>query len=164
MVESKTIGLAQHNPYTWRVKNGEFCVADEIRRGRKFVDQALNEWILSLNQEQMRIFVDTLYGVVQATETDNLIDFTAHWFQSLQKIGKAIGEVDEETAKVMMQIMRALFEMLSLHAKEQAQSRRSSKKSRRLDRKIRWELQREKFEEGMAQLENRLKLQWSEKK
>lgn len=164
VVESKTIGLAQHNPYTWRVKNGEFCVADEIRPGRKFVDQALNEWILSLNQEQMRIFVDTLYGVVQASETDNLIDFTAHWFQSLQKIGKAIGEVDEETAKVMMQIMRALFEMLSLHAKEQAQSKRSSKKSRRSDRKTKWELQREKFEEGMAQLESRLKLQRSEKK
>lgn len=164
VVESKTIGLAQHNPYTWRVKNGEFCVADEIRPGRKFVDQALNEWILSLNQEQMRIFVDTLYGVVQASETDNLIDFTAHWFQSLQKIGKAIGEVDEETAGVMMQIMRALFEMLSLHAKEQAQSKRNSKKSRRSDRKTKWELQREKFEEGMAQLESRLKLQRSEKK
>ncbi len=164
VVESKTIGLAQHNPYTWRVKNGEFCVADEIRPGRKFVDQALNEWILSLNQEQMRIFVDTLYGVVQASETDNLIDFTAHWFQSLQKIGKAIGEVDEETAGVMMQIMRALFEMLFLHAKEQAQSKRNSKKSRRSDRKTKWELQREKFEEGMAQLESRLKLQRSEKK
>ncbi len=164
VVESKTIGLAQHNPYTWRVKNGEFCVADEIRPRRKFVDQALNEWILSLNQEQMRIFVDTLYGVVQASETDNLIDFTAHWFQSLQKIGKAIGEVDQETAGVMMQIMRALFEMLFLHAKEQAQSKRNSKKSRRSDRKTKWELQREKFEEGMAQLESRLKLQRSEKK
>lgn len=164
VVESKTIGLAQHNPYTWRVKKGEFCVADEIRPRRKFVDQALNEWILSLNQEQMRIFVDTLYGVVQASETDNLIDFTAHWFQSLQKIGKAIGEVDQETAGVMMQIMRALFEMLFLHAKEQAQSKRNSKKSRRSDRKTKWELQREKFEEGMAQLESRLKLQRSEKK
>lgn len=164
VVESKTIGLAQHNPYTWLVKNDDFRIVDEIRPGRKFVDQTLNEWILSLDQTQMHIFVDTLYGVVQASETDNLIDFTAHWFQSIQKIGRAIGGVDEETAKVVMQIMRALFEMVSLHAREQAQSRRESRESRRRGKKNRWEIQREKFEEGMSQLESRLKLQPSEKK
>ena len=157
VVESRTIGLAQHNPYTWLVKDGDFRIVDEIRPGRKFLDQTLNEWILSLDQAQMHIFVDTLYGVIQASETDNLIDFTAHWFQSLQKIGRAIGGVDEETAGVMMQIMRALFEMVSLQAKAQAQSKRASRKNK-------WEMQREKFEEGMAQLESRLKLQESEKK
>ena len=160
VVESKTIGLAQHNPYTWLVKEGDFRIVDEIRPGRKFVDQTLNEWILSLDQAKMHIFVDALYGVVQASETDNLIDFTAHWFQSIQKIGRAIGGVDEETAGVVMQIMRALFEMISLHAKEEAQSRLGIHSGR----KNRWEMQREKFEEGMAQLESRLKLHPSERK
>lgn len=164
VVESKTIGIAQHNPYTWLVKDDDFRMVDDIRPGRKFLDQTLNEWILSLDQTQMHIFVDTLYGVVQASETDNLIDFTAHWFQNMQKIGKAISGVDEETARVVMQIMRALFEMVSLHAKEQAQHKRGLRKSRRRSQKSRWELQREKFEEGMAQLESRLKSQWSEKK
>lgn len=157
VVESKTLGLAQHNPYTWLVKEGDFRIVDEIRPGRKFVDQTLNEWILSLDQAQMHIFVDTLYRVVQASETDNLIDFTAHWFQSIQKIGRAIGEVDEETARVVVQIMRALFEMVSLHAKEQSQNKRGIRKSKRRSQKNRWEMQREKFEEGMAQLESRLK-------
>lgn len=164
VVESKTIGIAQHNPYTWLVKEDDFRIVDDIRPGRKFVDQTLNEWILSLDQAQMHIFVDTLYGIVQASETDNLIDFTAHWFQNMQKIGKAISEVDEETARVVMQIMRALFELVSMHAKEQAQGKRGDRKSDRRSRKNKWELQREKFEEGMAQLESRLKSQWSEKK
>lgn len=164
VVESKTLGIAQHNPYTWLVKDDDFRMVDDIRPGRKFMDQTLNEWILSLDQTQMHIFVDTLYGIVQASETDNLIDFTAHWFQNMQKIGKAISGVDEETARVVMQIMRALFEMVSLHVKDQAQHKRGVRKSRRRSQKNRWELQREKFEEGMAQLENRLKSQWSEKK
>ena len=164
VVESKTLGLAQHNPYTWLVKDGDFRIVDDIRPGRRFVDQTLNEWILSLDQEQMRIFVDTLYRVVQASETDNLIDFTAHWFQSVHKIGKAIGGVDEETAGVVMQIMRALFEMVYVQAREQAQNKHESRESRRRGKKNRWELQREKFEEGMSQLEKRLQLQPSEKK
>lgn len=112
VVESKTIGPAQHNPYTWLIKEDAFRIVDEIRPGQKFMDQALNAWILSLDQEQMHIFVDTLYRVIQASETDNLIDFNAHWFQSMQKIGRAMGEVDEETAEVVVQIVRAFFEVI----------------------------------------------------
>ena len=115
---------------------------EEIRAGRMFMDQALNEWILSLDQEQMHTFVDTFYRVVQASETDNLIDFTANWFKSIQKIGAALKEVDSKTA-VIVQIMRALFDVVSAHAREQVKSRR--------------ELQREKFEEGIAQLEMHFK-------
>lgn len=150
VVESKTLGLAQHNPYTWLVKDGSFRIVDQIRPGRRFVDQALNKWILSLDQEQMRVFVDTLYRVVQASETDNLIDFTAHWFQSIHRIGKAIGEVDEETANVLLRIMRALFETVSLHVKEEAKGKR--------------EAQKERFEEGMAQLEHHLRKSGGDKK
>ncbi len=157
VVESKTIGLAQHNPYTWLVKEDAFRIVDEIRPGRKFMDQALNEWILSLEQEQMHTFVDTLYRVVQASETDNLIDFTAHWFQSIQKIGRAMSEVDGETARVVMEIMRALFETFFLQARQQAEKRQKVRKNR-------WESQRERFEEGMAQLERHLKSQGSERK
>ena len=139
MVESKTIGLAQHNPYTWLIRDDNFKIVEEIRAGRKFMDQALNEWILSLDQEQMHTFVDTLYRVVQASETDNLIDFTANWLKSIHKIGTALKEVDRDTADVIVQIMRALFEVLSAHAKEQVKSKR--------------ELQKNKFEEGVSQLE-----------
>lgn len=143
VVESKTIGLAQHNPYTWLIRGDSFKVVEEIRAGRKFMDQALNEWILSLEQEQMHTFVDTLYHVVQASETDNLIDFTANGLKSIHKIGMALKEVDRDTADVIVQIMRALFDVLSAHAKEQVKSRRES--------------QRNKFEEGISQLEQYFK-------
>lgn len=143
VVESKTIGLAQHNPYTWLIRGDSFKVVEEIRAGRKFMDQALNEWILSLEQEQMHTFVDTLYHVVQASETDNLIDFTANGLKSIHKIGMALKEVDRDTADVIVKIMRALFDVLSAHAKEQVKSRRES--------------QRNKFEEGISQLEQYFK-------
>lgn len=139
VVESKTIGLAQHNPYTWLVKEDQFQIVDELYAGRKFWDEALNQWILSLSQEQMRLFVDTFYQIVLASETDNLIDFTANWFRSLHKIGVALKEIDPQTAKVMIQIMKSLFDIVSLNMKEHVKSRT--------------ELQREKFNEGIWQLE-----------
>lgn len=139
VVESKTIGLAQHNPYTWLVKDDHFQIVDEVYAGRKFLDESLNQWILSLTQEQMHTFVDTFYQVVLASETDNLIDFTANWFQSLHKIGTALKEIDPQTGKVIVQIMKSLFDITSLNAKERVKSKT--------------DLQKEKFDEGILQLE-----------
>jgi hypothetical protein len=139
VVESKTIGLAQHNPYTWLVDGDKFRVVDEIRAGRKFIDEALNEWILSLSQEQVHVFVDTLYQIVLASETDNLIDFTDNWSKSIHLIGAALKEVEPETAQKIIQIMKALFEIVSANVKEQF--------------KTKTEQQKAKFDEGIRQLE-----------
>lgn len=139
VVESRTLGVAQHNPYTWLVDGDHFHIVDEIRAGRKFMDEALNQWILSLSQEQVHTFVDTFYQIVLASETDNLIDFTGNWFQSMHKIGVALKEVDPETGKAIIQIMKSLFDIMSANAKERF--------------KVKTELQKERFDEGISQLE-----------
>lgn len=124
VVESRNFGLAQHDPYSWLTEKDDFQIVKQIYSGRMFVDTTLNDWILSLNQEQMRIFVDTLYDVVKASEADNLIDFTANWKRSIQGIMSAIKNVDADTTRIMNDIMKALFEMLSQHTKEELQGKK----------------------------------------
>lgn len=128
VVESKTIGLAQHNPYTWLIEDDHFRFVSELYAGRRFWDETLNQWILSLPQDQMRTFVDTFYQVALASETDNLIDFSANWFQSIQKIGAALKEIDSQTGRVIIQIMKSLFEIASLHAKEHIKGKAEQQK------------------------------------
>lgn len=140
VVESRSIGLAQHNPYTWLIQGDDFKIVNHVYSGRMFMDCALNEWILSLNQEQMRVFVDTLFEVVMASEADNLIDFTANWKKSMQGIMTAARQIDSETTKTINQIMKALFDMISQHAKEELQNRA--------------EVQKNKIDEGISHLEH----------
>ncbi len=143
VVESKTLGVAQHNPYTWLVKGDSFKLADQVYAGRTFMNENLNQWILSLSQEEMRTFVDTLYRVMLASGTDNLIDFTANWFKSIQNVTTALKEIDPESAKVIVQIIRELFDIISDNAKELFRSKRTPEK--------------EKFEESIVQLEQSFK-------
>ncbi len=145
VVESRSIGLAQHNPYTWLVRDDGFLIADDIRSGRKFMDKALNQWILSLAQEEMHTFVDTLYQVLLASETDNLIDFTANWMKSMHGIRMALRELDQQTQKVILQILRALLDTVSCNLKERFRSRN--------------ETEREKMEEGIRQLQQAFRKQ-----
>lgn len=124
VVESKTFGLAQHNPYTWLVKNGQFVKVDDLYESRRFLDDTINEWILSLDEHQLKTFVDTLYQVISASKADNLIDFTADWKKSMNGIITALKEVDEQTAAALKEIVRSLFEIAGTRARQEFQSKK----------------------------------------
>ena len=119
VVESKSIGLLQHDPYSWLVEKDHFRVVKQVYSGRLFMDATLNDWILSLSQEEIHVFVDTLYDVVKASEADNLIDFTADWKRSFQGIMDAVKNMDTEKAQVMGDMMKTLFEILARNAREE---------------------------------------------
>lgn len=119
VVESRTLGLAQHDPFTWLVENGAFCRADDVEAGRRRMDNTINEWLLSLDEQQLRTFVDTLYQVISASQAENLIEFTADWKKSMNGIIGAMKEVDEQTVRILKEIVRSLFEAAGNHMIEQ---------------------------------------------
>lgn len=123
VVESKTFGLLQHDPYTWLVKEDQFVRAKGIYKGRKFMDETLNEWILSMDEEHIHEFVDTLYEVVSASQAATLIDFTSDWKKSMMAVIAALKELDEETAAKLKTIIGLLFEIAGERAKEELQER-----------------------------------------
>ncbi len=123
VVESKSLGLMQHDPFTWLVEGDHLKTVNDIYERRKKMDNTLNTWILSLSEEQLRIFVDTLFQVVSASQADNLIDMTAEWKRSMNGIVAALKEIDDDTAGILRTVIKSLFDIA-------AQSRRQKSKVR----------------------------------
>lgn len=123
VVESRTFGLAQHNPFTWLVKDGHFVTVSDIYESRRFMDDTLNEWILSLDEQSLRTFVDTLFQILAASESDNLIDFTANLKRSMTGILGAMKDLDEDTQKGLKQAVKALFEIGGLRIRQELKIR-----------------------------------------
>ncbi len=119
VVESKSFGLLQHDPYTWLVKEDGFVKVKDVYKRRKFMDETLNEWILSMDEEHIRSFVDTLYEVVSASKAVTLIDFTADWKRNMTAVVNALKELDGETASMIKKIIASLFELTGERAKEE---------------------------------------------
>ncbi|MDE6673830.1 MAG: DUF2974 domain-containing protein, partial [Acetatifactor sp.] len=119
VVESRTFGLAQHNPFTWLVQEGHFVTVSDIYETRRFMDDTLNEWILSRDEQSLRTFVDTLFLILSASEADNLIDFTADLKRSMSGILGAMKGLDEDTQKALKQTVKALFEIAGLRMKQE---------------------------------------------
>lgn len=128
VVESRSFGLAQHDPYSWLVEEGEFVQAEDIYERRKRMNNTINEWILSLNEQQLRTFVDTLYQVISASQAEDLIEFTSNWKRSMNRVIAALKEVDEQTARILREIVRSLFEIAGAHMRREFSERRSSGK------------------------------------
>ena len=112
VVESKGVGLFQHNAYSWKVKDGSFIRAKNMTEVRMVRDAAVNEWILSLTEEETHAFVDTLYEVVCASEAKNLFQFGNDVKKSVQNVLEAAKEVDDDTKKMIQNILRSLFETM----------------------------------------------------
>ncbi len=111
VVESKGVGLLQHNAYSWKIENGAFVRAKNMAEGRTMRDAALNEWILSLTEEETHAFVDTLYEIVTASEASDVFEFGADWKNCLQNVFEAAKGIDETTRKAISRIIRSLFEI-----------------------------------------------------
>lgn len=118
-VESNRLGLAQHDPYTWLIEENHFSVVDDIYSARRLMDNAINEWILSLEEQQLRLFVDTLYQVITASRVESLLELTTDWKGSIGRIISAFKEVDEQTAAILKKILLALFDITKTMVKEE---------------------------------------------
>lgn len=124
VVESRSFGLAQHNPFHWKIRNGHFVMAEEIRERVQQTDNTLNAWILSLDEEQIRLFVDTLYQVLSASQSDNLIAATCDWKNSMNRVIAALKEVDEDTVKALRKMAASLFDLARVRSRENRGRRR----------------------------------------
>lgn len=117
VVESNRMGLAQHDPFTWQVKGAGFVRAEAIYVHRQFWDNAINEWILSLSEQQLKTFVDTLYQVISASQAEDLIEFSADIRKSMNRILAALRCVDGQTAAILKKMIKQLFEIAGDKAK-----------------------------------------------
>ena len=119
VVKSRALGLMQHDPYSWKVRYGRFVDMNQVLEGQRIMDDTLNEWILSLDEKQIRVFVDTLYQVLCATRKDNLIDFSADFMNSMGSVLNAIKEVDEETKKMIKTTIKDLVRLAQVRVKDE---------------------------------------------
>ncbi len=112
IVESWGIGMLQHNAYSWKIEEDAFVRAKNMTSNKLIRDASLNEWILSLSEEETHAFVDTLYEVVSASEASNVFEFGADWKKCLQNVLAAARGVNGTTKKTIHKMTRSLFNIL----------------------------------------------------
>ena len=118
VIDSSHIGLLQHDPYSWKVENASFVVRSEVKKSQQFMNGALNEWLLKLDDTQLELFVETLFLVLEGCEAKNLIEMAYDWRKSISGMIQASMNVEESTRIEIIEMIHMFFTVVKENLKK----------------------------------------------
>lgn len=111
VVKSSAFGVMQHDAYTWQIENGALVKAPDIEEKQKWMNEALNQWIFTLQEEEREVFVNSLFEMIGETDAATLPEFAYDWKKNLKICMRYMRNVDKETRKRLRQILKVLIEV-----------------------------------------------------
>ncbi len=75
VIKSTNFSFLQHETYSWEVEDDKFVLSDELSGGVKHFDKTVRTWMNDLNIEQRKLFVDTMYSIICASNATKVTDF-----------------------------------------------------------------------------------------
>lgn len=74
VIQSRQIGLLQHEPYSWEVMGGDFIHLKEMSAGMQFADKTIKNWIRDLNREEREVLVETIFALLSSGGANEVKD------------------------------------------------------------------------------------------
>lgn len=109
IVKSKKMGIVQHDMMTWEVMRDRIVLVDELAKSSQILDATLKTWISGLDLEQRKIFINTLFLIIEGTGAKTLEDLTSSRLKNAIAIFKTIASLDAETKEVVSKTLKLLF-------------------------------------------------------
>ena len=112
VVNSKQIGIFQHDPFSWEVMGSRLVYTNEVDKYSKFVDRTLKDWISSMDEQQKELFIDTLYELLEATQSKTLTDLSNNTLHKMGIMFKNFKHIDESNKRAMLKTFQLLFKSI----------------------------------------------------
>ena len=74
VIRSKSIGLLQHDLYTWDVLGKQFIPVEEITENSQFVDATIKTWFADMTDQERSQLVDVLFALLGSGGAENVYD------------------------------------------------------------------------------------------
>lgn len=74
VIRSKTVGLLQHDLYSWEVLGRGFIPVEEITESSQFVDATIKDWFAVMSNQERSQLVDVMFTLLSAGGVENALD------------------------------------------------------------------------------------------
>ena len=74
VIRSKSVGLLQHDLYTWNVVGKSFIPMEEITENSQFIDATLKTWFSEMTNQERGQLVDVLYALLGSGSVESVND------------------------------------------------------------------------------------------
>ena len=110
VIECWSVGALQHNSYVWKSENGEFIKTDSSENKRR-KNHALNEWIYSLSDDELSLFIDVIYDLFTASGGKNVFDLANNPAESVSAALNKYKDMDQRTKDNIADLMKRAVEV-----------------------------------------------------
>lgn len=108
VIQSDGTGIMQHIAYSWQVEEGDFIYLEEIDGSGKFMNRTVHDWLLTVDDEKRRIFINTIFEVLEENGVETLQDLKTKSFTELAKMIASLRSLDEEERAVVGGVLKSL--------------------------------------------------------
>ena len=108
VVKSIQKGIMQHDLYSWQVQGTEVVSLKEVTNGSEFVDKTIKQWLDNVEPKQREIVIDTIFDILSTTEAESMVQIREKWFKNVGIMLKNYKNLDEESKKMISEIVRKL--------------------------------------------------------
>ncbi len=129
VIESNAFSLLQHNPFSWIVEDGRFIPVKSVTFLSEYTNQTLNTWLMQLDVETRKEFVDHLYHVLKSTNVQTIPELLALGKDGVKILFRSIRESDPDTKNMMHQTISELIRVSFSEMKELLSKKLMQKKS-----------------------------------
>ncbi len=96
IVKSSNFGIQQHDAMSWQVLGGDFITCENLSERSIMIDEAVSNWIIGLNDEERKIFIDSLFQPLSDANIDTVDDLSEVSRDNLHRLREALSGLSEE--------------------------------------------------------------------
>lgn len=123
VVQSTASGLFQHDVFSWQLK-GKHFVTTSLSENCRFLDKTLKNWLAGMNNQQRMHFIDVLFEILSAGNTETLSELESKKLTNIKKSIQAIITMDNDDKKVLFKTIKQLINAGTNNFKEQMQNKK----------------------------------------
>ncbi len=97
VIESKALGLKQHDGFTWEVMGEDFVYLEELDYTAKIIDKTTKRMLEKMDSQQREAFATVIFDVLSIEEKRTLTDLNEGGLLNLLKISKNYRNLDKNT-------------------------------------------------------------------
>ena len=109
VVKSSAFSIIQHDGFSWQVLGPRFVETEKRSEGSYYTENVLREWLGGMNEDDRRLFVSTLFGLLEATGAETIPQIKQDMVGALANMRKMVEAMRKEDRDAFWRILFNLF-------------------------------------------------------
>ncbi|AMC92830.1 hypothetical protein AOC36_02165 [Erysipelothrix larvae] len=107
IIKSSQLGVLQHNPYTWKIKNGHFEVVSQLSENAQFLSKSLQDVLIDIPLEHRETALTQVFDAMKTYKLDQIDQLRELFtFDNVRKISQVYQHADDESVRLLADIIK----------------------------------------------------------